>query len=265
MKKIVLLLVAVIATMSVLVGCTANGAIKKTYNTAKEKLINGAYDAALADFKAVESMIATEENLKGFEQLDAFIYACNYYRLSEYLKGFSSSAEYKVDKNFSVFGCDSGDDGLLLSYEGVSYTGGYYSAAINGMVPPAATFNNFMIVIPVPDKSNPIIPETIEWTYAASDALNGFSRIAKASGVFNPQDWFTIERLTLDSISINAIIEILESEGDEEVLGRSPKQYCVYFGKFLNDFLSATQLDMTVADLGIKDVTAARNEFVKNN
>lgn len=234
------------------------------FDTAKAELISGNYDVALAAFKEVEFMLSVN-NIEGFDDIEAYKYACNYYRLSEYLSGFSSSAEYKVDENFSVFGYDGGDDGLLFNYEGTSYTGGYYSSAINGMVPIAATFNNFMIVIPAPDKSNPQIPETIEWTYTASDALNGFSRIAKASGTFNPQDWFTIKRLTSDSISIGAIIEILELEGDEEILGRSPKQYCVSFVNFLNDFLSATQLDLTVADLGIKDVTAASNEFVKNN
>lgn len=234
------------------------------FDTAKAELISGNYDVALAAFKEVELMISLNE-VEGFDDLEAYKYACNYYRLSEYLSGFSFSAKYAASDSFSVIASDAGSGGILISYEGTSVTGGYYSSSRNEMVEPEAHFINFMINIPAPDMEAPTIPEQIKWIYASSDALNGFAPIAKASGTINPQDWFTFERKDSESVLVGTILEINTQSGPEDEINMNPKSYCRSLLANLNSFFAATELNMTVTDLGFRDIDAELKDFMKNN
>ena len=135
---------------------------KAAFDAAKAELISGDYDAALNSFENVALMISANK-LDGFGDIEAYKYACNYYKLKDYLCSFDY--DYEVDESFCMNGYGDGT-GILITFEYV------------------LGFNNFMIFIPAPDKSCPVIPETIEWKYTYLGS--------NSSGTFNPQNWFTI-------------------------------------------------------------------------
>lgn len=241
MKKIIIAVMLLSLVFS-LFGCGGSAIAQ-----GKSAYDSGDYNGAFELFKSYK------DSNGGSSEVDGYIYGCAYHILQDELKrtgdkkyqvtGLSSSDEYTISvRDFK--------DRICIAYEGTSV---YISTN------PSCEFENFFFYLPEPSET-PTIPETMEWYYAKSDALKGYEEIAKADGVWDPSDWFTLSKENGNTYMECRLVGV-HGSGNQNVRKQGPKNCCFELMKRISDVFYNINTGVNYTDFGFVDLEAALSEL----